>query len=224
MTGAGPGSPGGGGSGDPNDLEALRVELDALRAELIAMAEEDLRVRGELDTEGTLDDGYAPRMEEVHVRNAARLEEIVARHGWPGRALVGDVASRAAWLVLQHAIGNPGLQRRGLEWLRSAAARADVPEIEVAMLEDRIRVHEGKPQRYGTQLDFDRSGRLVPFPIEDEAAVDERRAHLGLPPMSDLERANREIEAAGELTPYSEEDWQRRRREYEAWLRRVGWR
>ena len=209
---------------DPDDLEALRVELDELRAELIAMAEEDLRVRAEVEADGTLGDGYAPRMEEVHRRNAARLEEIVARHGWPGRALVGDVASRAAWLVLQHAIGSPSLQRRGLQWLRSAAERGDVPEIEVAMLEDRIRVHEGTPQRFGTQLDLDRSGRLVPYPIEDEAGIDERRARLGLPPMSDLARENEEHAAEGGRAPFSPEQWERREREREAWLRKVGWR
>ncbi|HVR28459.1 MAG TPA: DUF6624 domain-containing protein, partial [Thermoanaerobaculia bacterium] len=197
---------------------------DELRTELIAMAEEDLRVRSELEAEGSLQEGYAPRMEEVHRRNAERLEQIVTAHGWPGRSLVGDVASRAAWLVLQHAIGDPSLQRRGLEWLRGAAERGDVPEIEVAMLEDRIRVFEGRPQRFGTQLDLDSSGKLQPHPIEDEAGVDQRRARLGLPSMAELERDNAEHAGADEHAPFSPEEWARREREREAWLRKVGWR
>ncbi|HUG55892.1 MAG TPA: DUF6624 domain-containing protein, partial [Candidatus Limnocylindrales bacterium] len=197
---------------------------DELRTELIAMAEEDLRVRSELEAEGSLQEGYAPRMEEVHRRNAERLGQIVTAHGWPGRSLVGDVASRAAWLVLQHAIGDPSLQRRGLEWLRGAAERGDVPEIEVAMLEDRIRVFEGRPQRYGTQLDLDRNGKLAPCPIEDEAGVDERRARLGLPPMAEMLPDPSEGEAEGARAPFTAEDWERREREREAWLRKVGWR
>ena len=197
-------------------------EIDELRSELITMAEEDLRVRSELLAEGTLHQGYVPRMEEVHQRNAARLEEIVERHGWPGRSLVGDVASRAAWLVLQHAIGNPSLQRRGLEWLRAAAERADVPEIEPAMLEDRIRVFEGRPQRFGTQFDVEQGGKLVPYPIEDEAHVDERRARVGLEPMAELERENTARATEEGPGSFSDEDWARRERE--DWLRKVGWR
>ena len=50
---------------------------DALAAELIAMAEEDQRVRAELLAEGVLFDGYQPRMAEVHHRNALRLSAIM---------------------------------------------------------------------------------------------------------------------------------------------------
>lgn len=35
-------------------------------------------------------------------------------------------------------------------------------------------------QCYGTQLDVDESGWPIPFPIEDSATVNERRARLGL--------------------------------------------
>jgi hypothetical protein len=31
--------------------------------------------------------------------NTARLREIVARHGWPGRALAGEQGAHAAWLL-----------------------------------------------------------------------------------------------------------------------------
>src|SRR5262245_43076841 len=140
----------------------------SLRDELVAMAEEDQRVRAELAAEGSLFEGYHPRMEEVHRRNAARLTEIMAEHGWPGRTLVGKEGAHAAWLVLQHAIGNPPLQRRGLELLRRAVAEGEVPAALAAMLEDRIRSFEGKPQVYGTQFDWDEHGRLSPLPIEDE--------------------------------------------------------
>lgn len=45
----------------------------ALAAELLALEAEDLRVREELVRDGTLFDGYHPRMREVHERNAYRL-------------------------------------------------------------------------------------------------------------------------------------------------------
>src|SRR5688500_3614206 len=98
----------------------------ALRDELVAMAGEDRRVRDHLAAGGALPDGYHPAMQTVHHRNAARLAAIIEEHGWPGRGLAGDDGARAAWLVLQHAIAHPALQRRGLVLLREAAARGDV--------------------------------------------------------------------------------------------------
>ena len=86
----------------------------ALRDELVAMAEEDQRVRAELAAEVSLFDGYHPTMQAIHDKNAVRLTEIIEQHGWPGRGLVGEDGARAAWLILQHAIGHPDLQRRGL--------------------------------------------------------------------------------------------------------------
>jgi hypothetical protein len=124
----------------------------SLREELLAMAAEDQRVRAELAADGSLFDGYHPRMAEVHRRNAARLTEILDLHGWPGRDLVGADGAAAAWLVLQHAIGDPPLMRRGLELLWRLAP-GEIGPARLAMLEDRVRAFEGRPQRYGTQYD-----------------------------------------------------------------------
>src|SRR3954447_10916922 len=108
------------------------AERAGLREHLLAMAEEDQRVRAELDADGSLFDGYHPRMAEVHRRNAARLEAIIAACGWPGGALGGEEAGEAACLVLPHASGAPPLQRRGLELLRRAAAAKEVDAAHAA--------------------------------------------------------------------------------------------
>jgi len=198
------------------------ADLDHIREKLIAMAEEDQAVRAELAADGSLFHRYHPRMEEVHRRNAAALLEIVERHGWPVRSLVGEQAGRAAWIILQHAIGDPSLQRRGLGWLQEASARGEVAPIEVAMLEDRIRCYEGRPQRYGTQFDWDASGQLSPYPVEDPEGVDRRRASIGLGPLDEAVRSMREQMAQGpEMPP---KDWAERQRQNELWLQKVGWR
>jgi hypothetical protein len=194
--------------------------LHALAAELIAMAEEDQRVRAELLAEGVLFDGYQPRMAEVHHRNAARLAAIMTELGWPGRSVVGHDAANAAWLVLQHAIGDPPVMRRGLELLRSLPP-GEVDPIQVAMLEDRVRTFSGLPQIYGTQFDWDERGEMQPRPIEDAAHVDERRAAIGLPPLAEKLREIRgTLRRESEKTPA---DAEARRREIDAWERSVGW-
>ena len=95
-------------------------EWDAIRGELLSMAEEDLQVRSELAKDGSLFEGYHPRMRATHDANATRLQSILDSLGWPGERQVGHEAAEAAWLIVQHAIAQPNLQRRALELLRGA--------------------------------------------------------------------------------------------------------
>lgn len=183
------------------------------------MAEEDGRVRAELAATGELFEGYAPRMAEVHLRNARELEAVIGVYGWPGRSLAGEDGARAAWLVLQHAIGSPSLQRRCLPLLREAVARGEAEPADAAYLEDRISFFERKPQRYGTQLDWDAEGRLSPWTLEDPERVDEHRRAVGLGPLE--ESVARAREGAGESPPA---DPRARLAELEAWAKSVGWR
>ena len=200
----------------------VSVDWDSIRRELISMAEEDLRIRRELATDGSLFEGYHPRMRAIHDSHAKRLGEILELRGWPGLSQVGCEAAEAAWLIAQHAIAQPVFQRRALELLRAAVQRGEAAALKAAMLEDRIRTLEGRLQRYGTQFDWDASGQLNPLPIEDSAGIDARRAEIGLGP---LHEAAQELRAAakrdGERPP---ENWTTRQRELEAWCKEVGWR
>jgi hypothetical protein len=130
--------------------------------ELIAMAEHDRKVGDELAASGALYEGYDPRMAAVHEKNALRLREIMAQIGWPTERLVGKRAAEAAWLIAQHAIAHPQFQRSCLKFLAVAAREHLVPAWQPAMLEDRIRVFEGRPQLYGTQLEPDEHGNMRP--------------------------------------------------------------
>lgn len=194
----------------------------ALRDELLAMEAEDIRVRAELLEAGSLGDGYNPRMREVHERNAARLKEIVAEYGWPGRSLAGPDGSHAAWRIVQHAIGDPPFQRSCVSAIEESVAAGEAPLAQLAFLLDRIRYFEGKPQLYGTQFDWDENGELNAWPIEDPEHVDERRRSAGLNPIAERTREIRDQAAReGDTGPT---DRQEQKRKFEAWLRETGWR
>ncbi len=201
----------------------MSITPTSAAAELIELAAVDLKVREELARTGALFQGYHPRMAEVHRENAERLRAIVAAIGWPTEALVGAEASEAAWLVLQHAIGEPALQRGMLPVIWEHARRGEVPRWQAAMLEDRVRAFEGRAQRYGTQLDWGERGELVPTPaVEEPETVDERRAEVGLPPLMEaLAERRRRAADEGDGPPA---DPEARRREADAWARAVGWR
>lgn len=73
----------------------------ALAQQLIAMAEEDRRVLLKLFESGELpSDAYPPQMQTLHERQTAALKAIICSHGWPGTALVGHEAAKAAWVVV----------------------------------------------------------------------------------------------------------------------------
>lgn len=193
-----------------------------LRDELLALRAADLDLRAELIREGTLFAGYHPRMAELHRQHNARLREILAVHGWPGRRLVGDEGAAAAWLLLQHAILDPPLMRMALPLVAQAVADEDCEAAALAMLTDRILTLEGKPQRYGTQHDWDAAGRLSPLPIEAPDTVDDRRRAVGLGSLEENTRRLRAQAAVeGEGPP---RDFAARQREAAEWARATGWR
>jgi hypothetical protein len=161
-------------------------------------------------------------MEEVHLRNAAALEAIIQKYGWPTEQLVGQQGAEAAWRILQHAISLPDLQRRGLASLQKAVANGESPPWQAAMLEDRICTLEGRPQIYGTQFDWDAKGVMSPLPMKDPETVNERRCPVGLDTIEErTTQMRRDTNQSQERPPL---DHKARQREMEAWVRKVGWR
>lgn len=159
---------------------------DLLCQELMSMQGHDQIVRSTISVK------YAPgvliepddlaRWTFVDRVNTARMKEIVAQYGWPGHSLVGEEGALAAWLLVQHADEDVGFQKHCLELLRTAVAAGEASAKHLAFLTDRVRVNEGKPQLYGTQLKA-RDGNWESADIEDVARLDERRAAVGLGPL-----------------------------------------
>ena len=150
---------------------------DPLREELLRRAARDQRARRAVDAD------TAPML-RVDAENLPWLKGVVEAKGWPTRSMVGEDASRAAWLLVQHADRDPAFQRHCLELLIAAAADGEVSRQEVAYLTDRVYLAEGRRQVYGTQVTA-RDGRWVPRSLRDPDTVDERRAAIGLKPLQD---------------------------------------
>jgi hypothetical protein len=188
----------------------------ALGTELIQMEAHDQRVRTELAGDGSLYDGYHPCMAAVHDSNAARLKAIIAEFGWPTELLVGPDGASAAHRIAQHSINHPAFMRECRRLLDQASARGEVPRSHFAYIDDRIRVYEGLPQRYGTQWRDTPTG-AEPYPIEDPVHVDERRAELGLPSLAALRASAPPGQA------WDAQAAQRHEEKELAWRRAVGW-
>jgi hypothetical protein len=122
-------------------------------------------------------------------------------------------------MIAIHAISQPSLQKKNLALFKDDPKL--YPSAQAAMLEDRILVFSGKKQIYGTQMDWDENGLMNPFPIEDPETIDERRDVVGLEPLKDnIKRLRTRASAEREHPP---EDFVKRKREREDWMRRTGW-
>lgn len=196
------------------DVKQIQILLDE-------MLDADSQKRRELVERGTLFNGYHPEMEEVHVINSKKLDQIINEFGFPTKSKVGEESATAAWTIVMHSISNPPFMKRILALLKSPHYRDEVEPKELAYLEDRVRVFEGKPQIFGTQFDWDENNLLSPYPIENLELVNELRQKLGLRPIEEQTEIMREqAQREGNRAP---KNFLERAKEFEEWARKVGW-
>jgi hypothetical protein len=163
------------------------VAEPALRAELVQLGRDDQAVReGLADAIRSNNAVFREKLIDGDAARTKRLKEIVAAHGWPTVALIGRDGIDAAWLIVQHS-PDAAWQEEMLPRLQAAAEAGDILRADVALLTDRVLIHAGRPQRYGSSFSVV-NGRLVAETVEDEINVDSRRAAVGLPSMAEYAR------------------------------------
>ncbi|WP_035868189.1 DUF6624 domain-containing protein [Kitasatospora cheerisanensis] len=160
----------------------MALDLAAVAAELTAMMAADHRAAPGANSADPAEQLAWRRLTAEH---ADRLAGIMDAHGWPTADLFGADAARAAWLIAQHADRQLDVQRRALRLMEQAVSEGRAGARELAFLRDRTLVNEGRKQIYGTQIAGVRDGSPVPWPCEDPARTDERRAEVGIPPFAE---------------------------------------
>ena len=157
------------------------MQYQKLAAHFIHMAQQDQQAQ-----EGRQD------MLAIDQTHAEEMKHIIAEIGWPTIPKVGEEASHAAWLLVQHADHDVAFQTACLELMKESLD-GEVKNEDIAYLEDRIRVNEGQPQLYGTQWFVSEEGVFQPEPIEDEDWLDERRKVVGMEPFDVYRKAMMEM-------------------------------
>jgi transposase len=120
--------------------------------------------------------------------NLRWLKAQVRSAGWFDVGRYGKAADQAAWLLVQHADGDPGYQSSIAELLQPKLETRDTDPQNFAFLVDRVAVRAGRPQTYATQMECIEGKSLAPRIAEPEG-LDARRAAMGLEPYpAQLER------------------------------------
>lgn len=165
-------------AGDPPSKPRSSSEAPArnpqLRDELLGMLQADQAARqpGHIDAKAML---------AADTKNLARLKQIIQEHGFPTISLVGTDGALATWLLAQHADSDPEFQKSVLAMMEPLVKAGEASATHFAYLYDRTHT----PQRYGTQGRCVAKSVWAPRDIEDPEHVDQRRATVGLPPLSE---------------------------------------
>jgi hypothetical protein len=159
------------------ELETMYKSDQTLRGDFTKMLTE-ARAKG-VEVDRAAREAIWKKINEQDRSNQKRVAEIVDTHGWPANSKVGAQAATAAFLIVQHA--ELDYQQKYIDKMREAVAAGEAAKQQLALLEDRVLMRQGKPQRYGSQVD-NRNGVGL-HPVEDPDNLDKRRATMGLGPV-----------------------------------------
>jgi hypothetical protein len=192
-----------------------------LAKKLITLHEADFILCQKLIDAKTLSDGYHPEMATLHNQNAVALQEIIDQIGFPTVDKVGKQAADAAFTIVQHAIEQPLFMNNCLQLLQNIKNPILQVQLQMAFLSDRIAIFQNKAQQFGTQFDWDETGKMCPNTIDDLRQVNIRRNNIGLNSIEEqtLLMQNRVV-AENQKPPT---DFQDRKTKFELWKKKVGW-
>ena len=197
------------------------MDLEKISQTILRLKEKDDKLRAKLMENETLSNGYNREMKAIHDSNAKRLNRIIDVIGFPTSEKIGEEASNAAWLIIQHSIGQPDFMKKWAALMEIEVKNGQADKINFAYLTDRIAVFEGNPQRYGTQFDWDENGEMSPAKIDEYDKVNERRKAIGLHSLEEQIKVMRErVKTENQRPP---KDYEERKREYDEWRKSVGW-
>jgi hypothetical protein len=111
--------------------------------------------------------------------NLVKVKKILDARGWLGADIVGRQGNATFFLVIQHA--DLKTQEQYLPLMREAVKKGNANANNLALLEDRVAIRQGKKQIYGSQIGRDtKTGEYYVQALQDPDNVDKRRAEVGL--------------------------------------------
>jgi hypothetical protein len=171
--------------------EPFSSKHQPLRARLDSIYREDQKYRLMMDSvakkhgfESEQVRSLWAKMAAVDSVNLIKVKAILDRYGWLGVPEVGQQGNSTLFLVIQHA--DSATQVQYLPVMRKAVKEGKAEASQLALLEDRVALRQGRKQIYGSQVSRDpQTGQYSVLPLEDPDNVDKRRAAMGLPPLAD---------------------------------------
>lgn len=112
--------------------------------------------------------------------NLAIVTDILDKHGWLGRNVIGFIGNYTLALIIEHAPIQT--QDKYLPLIILAFKSNDIEAYDYALILDRVTLRHGQQQLYGNVV-VNVNNKNYVAPIEDYENLNKRRAALGLKPM-----------------------------------------
>ncbi|KUJ63239.1 hypothetical protein AR687_03540 [Flavobacteriaceae bacterium CRH] len=168
-------------------MDILSVNYDKpLQKELLDIYTEDQGIRGEFmkfykdpNSDKKKIDSIGKLMGKKDSINLIKVIKILDEKGWVGKDVVGAQANQTLFLVIQHS--DLKYQQKYLPMMREAVKKGNANAGNLAYLEDRVALREGRRQIYGSQSSRNKkTNKFYISPMIDPDNVDKRRAEVGL--------------------------------------------
>jgi len=124
-------------------------------------------------------DALGKEMLEADTDNTAWLKKVIDDYGFVDLTHFDKKTVEGVWLLAQHADHDSAWQKEFFGMAKKSCEQGKFPKKYLAFLEDRISVHEGRCQKFGTQLTY-KNGVLVPQKLCDPDKVNTYRKEYGL--------------------------------------------
>lgn len=155
----------------PRKVKLIEVDCSELKSQLHIIDSIDRQIR--------LDGLISPEDEEVDFKNLTYVVSAIEKCGMPSKQEIGKKGISAIMMVLQHSDGTE-YTFKYLPYFEALALKGEIEYEMVALMKDRINLHLGKPQIYGTQIV---NGKL--YKLFEPEFVDLRRQEKGMEPLKD---------------------------------------
>lgn len=174
------------------DVVSLERQLyAAIARELVSVGLEDQKYRSKLDevvrkygAESKELRELSDAMDKADSINLIKVASVIDSYGWLGPEEIGAEANRTLFMVIQHSPLKA--QEKYLPVLRQAVKDGKAKAGNLALLEDRMALKNGRKQIFGSQVAWNmKTNEYWVLPLEDPDNVDKRRAEVGLVPLAD---------------------------------------
>ena len=108
----------------------------------------------------------------------SEVTTIIDNYGWLGISEIGITPNSALFITIQHALDD-AVRKKYFPLLKASAEQGESSMADMATMQDRILINDGKDQIYGTQYQLVDNQKEY-FPIQDIKNVNKRRRKVGL--------------------------------------------
>lgn len=124
---------------------------------------------------------------EVDRQNLIEVISLIEKCGMPTLKEVTQKQMDAIWLVFQHSDNDN--RKKYFAMLQKSQKNGDLTKVQIAMMQDRILMSDGKAQIYGSQITQNlQTNEWELYHLKKPESVDKRRLEVGLGPLEEYLR------------------------------------